>query len=68
MRIYKSICLILFLLLFPLYRQAIEVKHLGDIPINQKELIIQRVVTFSVTEDEYFLFPDVIQAPLKRIF
>ncbi len=45
--------------------QALEIKKIREIPIQQDEVILERVVDLAVTEDQYFLFPDMKAGNIK---
>ena len=56
--IKKIVCIICVLFPFAVYCPAIDINCTGTIPIDQKDVILQRVMDFSVIDNEYFLFPD----------
>jgi hypothetical protein len=63
MRSYFLLSTILFLFAFGLY--SVGIKDMGTIPIDQTDVILQKISKFSVTEDEYFLFPDAKAGDIK---
>jgi len=60
-----GISLLIFLTCAAIRLMPVEIKNMGIIPIDQSQVYLQKVSKFTVTEDEFFLFPDMKAGDVK---
>lgn len=54
---FRFMILIIYVFTTSIY-SGVTIKLVGTIPIDQSKVFLQNINQFSVTEEEYFLFPD----------